>query len=378
VVVVDDGSTNPRAVAAVAAVHAARLVRHSASGGPGIARNTGLAHVDTEFIAFLDSDCVAAAGWIESLSAHFADPLVGAVAPRIVALASPSTAGRYATCRGGLDLGDREARVVPSTRVAYVPTAALLVRRAALTQVATAAVFDPGLRYGEDVDLIWRLYEAGWRIRYDPTVQVAHEEPQTWPALLSRRCRYGRSAAPLARRHPADVAPLVLMPWPALSIAAFVAGRPLLAAAGLAAAQVTMARRVRRAGLPADGVTRATAAATYQTWLGVGRYATQFAAPALAASLLVCGHRRRVWWRRTAVASLLLGGPLATWLTRRPSLDVVRFTIGHIADDIAYGAGVYAGCARERTLTPIRPRILWQPPRGIASTTGRTRPKGTS
>ena len=78
----------------------------------------------------------------------------------------------------------------PGSRVSYVPTAALLVRRSALDSVAiddaaipapghlagpgplsSRGVFDPALRYGEDVDLIWRLHDAGWRVRYEPSVQ---------------------------------------------------------------------------------------------------------------------------------------------------------------------------------------------------------------
>jgi hypothetical protein len=38
----------------------------------------------------------------------------------------------------------------------------------------------------------------------------------------------------------------------------------------------------------------------------------------------------------------------------------VRFSALHVADDAAYGAGVWAGCARERTLVPLVPRISWR------------------
>jgi len=351
-------------VAEVAAAHGATLLRRAVSGGPGTARNCGLSRVSTDVVAFLDSDCVAPAGWIERLTGHLTDPLVAAAAPRIVALPSLTWAGRYGAARGSLDLGDREARVVPSTRVAYVPTAALVVRRAALLQISDGAdVFDPALRYGEDVDLIWRLHEAGWRIRYDPAVRVAHSEPQTWPVLLTRRFRYGTSAAPLARRHPTAIAPLVLQPWPALTVAALLARRPAVAALGFSAALLTMTRVLRRAGLPATGVLRTTLTAVYQTWLGAGRYSTQFAGPALALVLLAPGsaNRPRPWQRRAAVLSLLLGAPLTTWATRRRALGTLRFTLGHLADDVAYGAGVYGGCLRTRTTTPIRPRIAWAP-----------------
>ncbi len=363
VIVVDDGSSEPQAVAAAAAGHGARLVRRPVSGGPGAARNTGLADLGTDLVAFLDSDCVPPAGWIERLAGHFADPLVAAVAPRIAALPSPSLAGRYAAASGSLDLGDREARVVPASRVAYVPTAALVARRSALLEVAgDGTVFDPALRYGEDVDLVWRLHEAGWRIRYDPAVQVGHHEPATWPALIARRFRYGTSAGPLARRHPGALAPLVLHPWPALTVAGLLGRRPVIAGAACTISVLAITRTLRRADLPTSGVTRAVLTGVHQTWLGAGRYSTQFAAPALAVTLTAGGSTaRRRWGRRAAAASLLLGPPVTAWAARRPALDPVRFVLGQLAEDIAYGAGVYAGCARSGTAAPVLPAVSWRP-----------------
>jgi len=359
VLVVDDGSADAAAVAEVARRHGAELVRRPVNGGPAAARNTGLEHTSSELVAFLDSDCLPDPDWIDRLAGHFADPLVAAVAPRIVALARDTGPGRYARANGGLDLGDRPARVVPGARVSYVPTAALLARRSALLEAARGeTVFDPTMPVGEDVDLIWRLHERGWRIRYEPAVRIGHHEPPTWGGLLLRRFRYGTSAAPLAVRHPVAISPLALHPWPALTVAALLARRPLAAAAAFGMANLTMRRRLRRAGVPTRGVPRAMAEATYRTWLGIGRYAAQFAGPALLA-LLASGGRRRS--RSIAVASLLLGPPLAAWAERRPDLDPVRFTLGVLADDMAYGAGVWAGCLRHRTVIPVRPVIVGKP-----------------
>lgn len=367
VLVVDDGSADPQSVAAVTTRHHARLCRRAHGGGPAAARNTGLAGVNSDVVAFLDSDCVPAAGWIEQLSRHLADPVVGAVAPRIVAAnqaARPSAAARYAAARGSLDLGARPARVAPGSRVSYVPTAALLARRAALHDVASGCeVFDPELRYGEDVDLVWRLVAAGWRVRYEPAVQVAHDGPTDWAALLGKRFSYGTSAAPLARRHPESMAPLVLQPWPAATVAALLARRPLATLAVSVGGWLDMTATVRRVGMPADGAAAATATGIRQTWLGIGRYATQFAAPVLGAVLAAPGGTTagRRWGRRAAAASLLLGPVLAAYRERRPGLDPVRFTVAHIADDVCYGAGVWAGCIRGRTLVPVRPVVSWRP-----------------
>ena len=333
VIVVDDGSRDAKSVADVVARAGATLVVRPDNGGPAAARNTGLADVTSELVAFLDSDCVPPPGWIAALAGHFADPAVAAVAPRIV----PESPGVLPSC---LDLGGRPGRVAPGTRVAYVPTAALLVRRAAIPD------FDAGLRYGEDVDLVWRLHAAGHRVRYDPSVHVRHHEPETWPALLARRFRYGTSAAPLALRHPAAMAPLAVQPWPAATAAALLLASPL-AAVGFTGAVLQNTGKLRRSGLPTADVVPVTWRNVHQTVLGMSRYATQFGWPLLLAGLC---HRRT---RRTA-AALLLARPLAGWFGR--PVDPVRYTLASIADDVAYGAGVLTGCVRSRTAIPLVPR----------------------
>src|SRR5262249_9724176 len=159
-------SSEPERLAAVCASHGATVIRRVRSGGPGAARNDALRAVDTALVAFCDSDCEPEPGWIRALAAHFEDPLVGAVAPRVVPRArgrDRSWVERYTSARSPIDMGPRPGQVAPGGRISYVPTASLIVRREAVR-----AGFDPALRYGEDVDLVWRLYDAGWRIRYDP------------------------------------------------------------------------------------------------------------------------------------------------------------------------------------------------------------------
>lgn len=360
VVVVDDGSRDPAAVAAVAAARGAKLVARGVCGGPAAARNTGLDHVTTDLVAFVDSDCVPAPGWIDTLAAHLADPMVAAVAPRITAVTDPAAAtGRYTRVAETLDMGPDPHRVAPRTRLPYVPTAAIIARRAALYAVARpGGVFDPAMQTGEDVDLVWRLHAAGWRIRYDPSVRVGHHEPTTWSALLARRLRYGASAAPLALRHPGNIPPLIVGPWPALTVAAILGRRPAAAAAAFGLSVLATRRVLRAHDLPAADAWRVNTAAVSRTWLGVGQYATQYAAPVLLACLL--GRGRGRWGRRATAVSLLVGPGLARWARHPRVLDPVRTVVASVADDIAYGAGVWAGCVTHRTVAPLRPYFQWQ------------------
>ena len=295
VVVVDDGSRDRQLLADTVQRHGARLVTRLSSGGPGAARTSGLAAVDTEFVAFLDSDCAPPKGWLQSLAGHFADPLVGAVAPRIVAADSLTRAGKYGQACGPLDLGDRPARVVPGTAVAYVPTAALVVRRAALDAVATGgAAFDPALRVGEDVDLVWRLHHHGWRVRFDPAVEVRHVEPDRWAAVLERRFRYGTSAAPLSTRHPEAVAPFVVHPWPAAVVTSILARRPALAAASFLGHLGALHSRLKGTGVGPLDVARAGATGVTQTWRGARQILHPAGKPSSGRRVVEAGRPREL------------------------------------------------------------------------------------
>ena len=355
--VVDDGSADAAAVAAVCRRHGARLVVANRGSGPAAARNRALLDLETELVAFLDSDCRPAPGWIDTLAGHFDDPLVAAVGARIRPL--PAATGRrasvrerYDMARCPLDMGERESDVGPGRRVAYVPTAALLVRRAALT-----TGFDPELRYGEDVDLVWRLCATGWRVRYDPAVVVGHSEPDTWAGLLERRFRYGTSAAPLARRHPGRLPATVLRPRRALACGLALAGRPAPALAVIAGSAVVLARRLRGSGVPATRAPVWAFGGTARTFAEMSRASTVLIGPAL---LVLAARAPRA---RLSVLALLAAGPLREWRRRRPAVDPVRWTLASFVDDCAYGAGVWRGCGDERTIAPVRPSWRSDPSR---------------
>ena len=360
VVVVDDGSVDPATIAEVAARYGASTVRRAIVGGPAAARNAALSIVGSDLIAFVDSDCLPPPDWVDRVVGHFADPLVAAVAPRVVPLG-------VTTIGSPLDLGDRPGPVAPGTRLAYVPSAALVVRRAALGDG-----FDETLRYGEDVDLVWRLVEAGWRVRYEPSVEVGHREPGTLVDRLRRRFDYGTSAAPLARRHPGRLVHLVVSPTPAATVAALLARRPAVAAVSFAVGTARLSSRFRQFGATWPDVVGTSVTGVTQTWLGAGRFAGQFAWPVLAGLFVAPGGRtaRVRHGRRLAVLSLVLGPVLAGWRRARRRVDLPRSRPGPfsgpgalrygaelLADQAAYGAGVYAGCWRERSIEPLVPSL---------------------
>ena len=349
VVVVDDGSAEP------VTAPGARVLRHDVARGPAAARNAGLRAVRTPFVAFLDSDCVPVPGWLQRLRPHLDDPLLAAVAPRIVAEGGGrSWFAAYEAAVSALDMGSQPAPVRPGSAVSYVPSAALLARRAALGDG-----FDETMQVAEDVDLVWRLAAAGWRVRYDPAAEVAHEHPRTTAEWLHRRAFYGTGAALLAARHGGAVAPLVISPETALAWALALSGRRWARTAAAGVLAVTTARLARRlaapgqrppAGLAALLVVRGVGASGRALARSVTRHYWPLAVPAAVAS-----RRARRW-----ILAVALADALGAWWPHRRRVGPVRFAVARRLDDLAYGTGLWWGAARARdprALLPARPQL---------------------
>jgi mycofactocin system glycosyltransferase len=230
--------------------------------------------------------------------------------------------------------------------------------------------FDESMRVAEDVDLVWRLVAAGWRVRYEPSAAVAHEHRAATVEWLRRRAFYGTGAALLAARHGAAVAPVVLSPWSAAAWALALTGRPsgaLAGAAVLAVATARLAPRLARpgqrapVGLAAVLVVRGSAAAGKTLARSVTRHHWPLALAAAAVS-------RRA--RRLVAAAAVADAALAWW-PHRGRVGPLRFAAGRRLEDLAYGAGLWAGALRARdpgALLPARPAPMPCPPRRLRTT----------
>jgi len=362
VIVVDDASSVQLRVASPAEV-----VRLGRNGGPGAARNVGLGMVSTALVAFVDADVTLLDGWLDPLLAQFVDERVALVAPRVRSQDGRSRLARYERHRSPLDLGDEPARVAAGTRVAYVPAAAVLARVDAVRQIGG---FDDGLRTGEDVDLVWRLVEAGWQVRYESSASVEHEARPDLRRFVAQRVGYGRSAGPLAVRHPGALAPVRVSGWSAAVWGLVVTGHPMAGASVAAATTAALTRKLSQ--LEHRGIEALRLA-------GLGHL---FAVRQLASAVT------RVWWpialfgsmrsRRLRRISLIaaLVPPAWDWWRQRPQIDPVSYTALRIVDDAAYGTGVWRGAMAARTAEPIRPDLTSWPRRSRYERLSRLRPSG--
>lgn len=353
IIVVDDASRSP-VVGEVARAHGATLVRHETNRGPAAARNTGLREVRSPIVAFVDADCVATPGWLSTVVAHFGDDRVAAVAPRISPRSSrPTVLARYQAVRSPLDMGPRPELVKPGAPLGFLPSAALVARVSDLPPEP----FDERLRVGEDVDLVWRLVDAGRLVRYEPHARVTHEIRPSTRGWATQLFDYGTSAAELDRRHPGRLTPARLTFRTVTAAALALTRRPTAAAAVLGAASVDRIRTLRDSSVDP-------------------RVAGVVMGKSLASDAAATGHLlRREWWPvgwllvtaaarsrgSRAAAAVMVVTPIHEWLTRRPALDLPRYLLLRLIDDAAYGSGVIVSAVRSRRPAVLMPRT--QPPR---------------
>ncbi|MEX0426574.1 mycofactocin biosynthesis glycosyltransferase MftF [Nocardioides sp. DS6] len=359
VLVVDDASLEPSAVAKVAADHGAEVLPLTVNVGPASARNAGLAQVRTPYVAFVDSDVVADAAMLVRLARHLADARVALVGPLVRSRAVARRSGgrprwfeRYDEEVSSLALGTRACSVEPGAAVGWLPSACLVGRVAALRDHPIGG-FTEGLRVGEDVDLVWRLVGAGHRVRYDPAEVAHHDARTTVRDWLGRKLVYGTGGAPLAARHGRHGAPAVLTVTGAAAAAAVLVRRRWswpIAAAGVGYGWWQLDRRLPEA--PDDPGARRLLA---------GRLAAQGLGWAIRQeSALLLRH----WWPLTAL--LLPSRTVRRAVVTALLVDTVLAEVEHPGapyqllarrlDDLAYGAGLWLGALRARSAACLLPR----------------------
>jgi mycofactocin glycosyltransferase len=360
IVVVDDGSALPVGTDDFDGTYTnVTVLRHDRSKGPAAARNTGLAACETDFVAFLDSDVVPRRGWLEALLGHFCDPAVALVAPRIVGLREPENlVARYEAVRSSLDLGHREAPVIPYGTVSYVPSAAIICRRTALNEMGG---FDETLRSGEDVDLCWRFIEAGARLRYEPIALVGHDHRTQLREWFTRKAFYGASAAPLAVRHPGKTAPLVISGWTLLAWVLMAMGSGFGYLASTLVAAITGRRIARSLSAVDTEPTEVAALAAKGLWSAALQLASAICRHYWPLALIGAVFFRRC--RHLVLIAAVVDG-VVDWATRNGQSDDGVKRVGLLAylllkrlDDLAYGLGLWEGVLRERHLGALKPQI---------------------
>ena len=131
--------------------------------GPAFPRNVGIKNARAEIIGFTDDDCVTSPTWIEQAMPYFKNKKIGAiqgfVAPQKY---KPNRMEKIFKIDQGITHTEDTGRGV---------TANMFFRKKAIIE---AGCFDPGLVWGQDTDLAYRVKRIGYEIPFCENVLVYH------------------------------------------------------------------------------------------------------------------------------------------------------------------------------------------------------------
>ncbi len=194
VVIVDDGSRDSTAEIA-ADFPEFRLIRQP-NKGLSVARNVGMQAACGEIIAYTDSDCVVDPDWLSLMvramtESHFD----GCGGPNY----APHEEGRIEACVAASPgapchvlLGDERAEHLAGCNMVF--------RKAALEKIGG---FDPQFTAaGDDVDICWRMLDAGLKLGFCPAAFVWHFRRNTIKAYYGQQRGYGNAEAMLYLKYP--------------------------------------------------------------------------------------------------------------------------------------------------------------------------------
>jgi cellulose synthase/poly-beta-1,6-N-acetylglucosamine synthase-like glycosyltransferase len=199
-VLVVDNTQGEEATRQIALAGGARYVVEP-TPGLSCARNRGARESAGEIVAFLDDDAVPERNWLAALLPEFLDPLVGAVAGRILASKPGPVSDRSAA--NAVTFGGSQRLVFDRGLRDWVERANfggvgegpnLAIRRSVF---GTWPGFDErlgrGTRFGvigmEEHYAFFSLIDQGHRVVYTPAAQVRHRFPQTEAELRARHLR---------------------------------------------------------------------------------------------------------------------------------------------------------------------------------------------
>jgi hypothetical protein len=171
------------------------VVRADAEWSSYHARNVAWPATTAPWILFTDGDCRPSPDILERYFAPMPADGVGAVGGAVFS-APP---GDSAVERWSSDVDVlSQARTLAHPYRPFAVTANLLVRRDALAAVGG---FAEGIRSGGDVDLCWRLQEAGWTLEFRPRAAVEHRHRTTLRGVIRQYRRYGGGIGWIGQRY---------------------------------------------------------------------------------------------------------------------------------------------------------------------------------
>lgn len=191
-------------------------------------RNIGIEHSKGDYIAFIDGDAIAEKNWLKQITKAFEDSdAIGVGGPDSL----PEKSNKMARMIGYVMTSPvaRGGKLNPSTQhsmmegkqyVEHIPTCNLCLKRKVFDDVG---LFDETFVKGQDLELNYRIVNAGYKLQYFPKIRVVHHRKQRVMDFAKQIYKWAKAKVAIIKKHGFHGLVSHIYLWPAYSAIAFLA-----------------------------------------------------------------------------------------------------------------------------------------------------------
>ena len=194
ILVVNDGSTDE--TVDVVRGYSTVVLINQANAGPASARNRGAMESRGKVLLFTDDDCVPASDWLDCMLQPFIDPDVvgtkGAYCSRQTSLVAKFVQIEYE---------DRYRLMSRGDSIDFIDTYSAAFRRERFFEMDGYDTSFP-VASAEDIELSYRMSNAGWKMKFAPGAIVSHTHPDTLRAYAAKKYKFAFWRVIAVRKNP--------------------------------------------------------------------------------------------------------------------------------------------------------------------------------
>jgi len=323
-------------------------------------RNLAAQKAKGDILAFIDSDCISHPSWLSGLVPAFKDPVIGAIGGQVDSFFYTSGLDKYEQVKSSLIMGSHAKRSRKNEKFFYVPSCNLLVKKDLFLKIDG---FKEELVVGEDVDLCWRLQDAGYHVEFRPSGKIFHKHRNTIGSFCHRRFEYGTSEPLLQVLHKNRGKQLFLPVWGSLFWSVVVLSivcscLPLLLICPFIVLTdyTTKHIKIKQSRIPVKAsqlflaVVRGYAALFYHCCAFISRYYLLWFIPVMLIFPLV------------SILFIVLHSisGLVDYFLKKPRLNLFGFLFYYSLEQLSYQTGVWFGCIKYKSFSAINPIVIFQ------------------
>lgn len=191
-------------------------------------RNIGIEHAKGKYIAFIDGDAAASKDWLKQITKAFgSSDAIGVGGPdslpedsdkmsRMIGYVMTSPVARG----GKLNPSTQHSLMKEKQYVEHIPTCNLCLKREVFDDVG---FFDETFVKGQDLELNYRIVNAGYKLQYSPRIRVIHHRRQRVTDFAKQIYKWAKAKVAIIKKHGFHGLVSHIYLWPAYALIAFLA-----------------------------------------------------------------------------------------------------------------------------------------------------------